>query len=209
MAYFVLERKAPRPSILFILVALFALPFTFFMLHLRQDIRQHAASLTPVFLIPSSQTVAQGDKLAIALQIRPDVAPVKEIQLNLQYPSDKLSQPDISYSNSPFTVMNEQIIGQGLIRISRDSTLPVSGYTQIASLQFKAKNTMSLSEISLAPGSYALSNENKSLPLNLVVTTPSYYKDNLPPGMQLLDQFFNMLIAMRQGIIDHLSHFNQ
>lgn len=194
------QREDFSSNPLFYLLIIFAIPFTLFMLFQQQDIRQRAQPTTPIYLIPSTERVGKGDTLAVALQIKTDAAPVKAVQVNLRYPSDKLSEPEISYANSPFQVTTEQVVGPGLIHIGRDATVPVAGYKQIASLQFVAMKDLALSEIALAPGSYALSNDNRSIPINLVVADSTYYNQNRPPNTQLFEGLFDLLIGLRDRI---------
>lgn len=206
MAYLVRDYN-PKWNYLFLLIAVFALPVTLIFMNQQQDIRQHASPITPIYVVASSQTVAPGDKLAIALEIQTDVAPVKEVQVNLSYPQEKLSSPAISYSNSPFKVENENIIGPGLLRIGRNALIPVAGQGQIASVTFDVKDTTSPQEISLAPGSYAISDQNKSLPVNLVIADPRFYVENKPQDWRYLDRFFDALIDLRDKVTASLPKF--
>lgn len=205
MAYFVKDYN-PKWNYLFILLALFALPVTLFFMYQQQNIRLRAQQVTPIYVIANSQTVAPGDKLAIALQIKTDVAPVKEVQVNLSYPQEKLSSPNVSYSNSPFKVQTENIVGPGILHIGRNALIPVAGYGQIASLTFEVKDTITAKEISLAPGSYAISDQNKSLPVHLVIADSNYYAENKPEGKNFLDNFFDALINLRIAIMNSLSN---
>ena len=197
----------PSPNYKLFILLLLAVPLTYFLMLQQQDLRQRAQQTTPIYLVPDKETVNQGETLAIALQLKTDVAPVKEVQVNLNYPQEKLSEPDISYSNSPFNETNEQIIGQGLVRIGRNAVIPVAGYNQIASLQFTARQPISLQEISLAPGSYVVSDQDKSLPVSLVVVNSSYYQSNQPLQIKPLETFFDILISIQNTLAERFPIF--
>ena len=197
----------PSPNYKLFLLLLLAVPLTYFLMLQQQDLRQRAQQTTPIYLVPDKENANEGETLAIALQLKTEIAPVKEVQVNLSYPQEKLSEPDISYVNSQFQETSEQIIGPGIVRIGRNAVIPVAGYNQIASLQFTAKEPISLEEISLSPGSYVISDQDQTLPVNLIVTNSTYYQNNKPLYMKPLETFFDILITIRKSLAEYFPVF--
>jgi hypothetical protein len=159
-----------------------------------QDPRQFAQESTPIYLIPSSQRVSQGEELIVALQIKAKPQSIKSVQINLAYPQDKLSPPQMNFSNSPFTTSLEEISMNGIVSIAREAPVPVVDEKQIVSLKFKALGEVTPQEIILGPRSFATSGmDNKQLPVNLTVVDSSYYQaqaDNgfIGPFLAFLDR---------------------
>ena len=183
-------------SFLFYVVIALGFPVIVSMALTEQDSRQFAQQTTPIYLIPSAQKASKGEQLIVAMQVKANPTSIKGVQVNLTYPSDKLSPPEISYNNSAFNVQIEEYVSNGLITITRDASIPAVDEKTIASLKFTATDDVTPQEIKLAPNSFAISgvDTKKQLPVSLTTVDSSFYQARanhgfLGPFLEFMNRF--------------------
>lgn len=149
--------------VLLLIVAL--MPVTVYVVTQQQDIRQRASANDAEFVVSSNiENVNPGESLALAININTKSNPVNSVQLNLTYPQDKFEVPVLDTKDSSFDIQNEYIAGSGLVRISRQVQVPVTGEKRVATIVFNAKQQATAEDIKIVPGSSILrSTDNANL----------------------------------------------
>lgn len=89
-----------------------------------------------IHLSPETQIVTKGNTFTIAIGITTS-SNVKEVEVNLSYPSSQVAFQDVSYSGSSFSNRLDWTGGGGNIRIVRSSDSLVTGELPLAVLTFK------------------------------------------------------------------------
>lgn len=133
-------------KLLLLLFLLLILPIIVFFTHQQQDIRQRARQTATISLIPSSSVVNAGEMVTIAIVINSPNFPINAANVALSYPSQKAEIVGIDTKDSAFEVENERVSGNGLLRLGRVSASPKIEHAQFATLIFRAKESLTISD---------------------------------------------------------------
>ncbi len=147
----------------FLLLLFAAIPLTIYVAKQQQDIRQRAQTQAEFILSPDRKTPAKGESMLLAVAVKTTDEPIYAISLNMTYPQDKLDLLKVDTSNTVFLVTDENITGNGLVKISRETNSPRSGNFPIAKLHFKAKDKTSIDEIQVLADSGAITSDGRKL----------------------------------------------
>lgn len=173
---------------------LLALPLTIFLVFHNTDSRQRASQEVIAYLVPDTTMAKPGETITYTLAVDSHSTPVKSAQVNLAYPGFKGEITTIETSKSPFDLPLEQIKGNGILKLGRETTTPVYGLQQIATIQLKATNALEASEVTLAPGSYILTLDNTTIsPQGVIRQFPESSKEEKQSFIdQLLERIRNI-----------------
>ncbi len=160
-------KKSPTPAyvhklkkVFILCLLLLSIPLTEYIVQQQQELRQQA-QVTPHFhLVGESVQVLPGQTLPVGIAVDTQRIAIQSVQVNLVYPHDKLVVDTIDTNDSAFSLTNENITGNGLIRIGRESLTPTSGMLHVAQVVFIAKEPTTLDEIKLLSNSVILDAES-------------------------------------------------
>jgi hypothetical protein len=102
-----------------------------------QTVRVRAASGS-LFLTPVTQNISVGSTLSVAIHEDSGTEPINAVQVKLNYPTDKLTYSNTSYSGSSFDVHASEVGGSGVVNLSVGKTPPaVIGDKLVATVNFQ------------------------------------------------------------------------
>jgi hypothetical protein len=98
----------------------------------------HAAAGS-MFLNPASQTITQGSSYSVTVHEDSGTDTVNAVNVNLTYPTDKLTYTGVTYTGSPFDIQTGATASGGSVKLSVGKTPPaVSGDQIVAIINFQA-----------------------------------------------------------------------
>jgi hypothetical protein len=103
--------------------------------------RAHAATAS-LYLSPANQNITPGSTVSLTIHENSGADPVNAVQIKLNYPTDKLSFSNISYTGNEFDVHAAQSGGGGLVLLAVGKTPPpATGDQIVATVNFQATGT--------------------------------------------------------------------
>lgn len=188
------------PSIVLFLL----IPFTLFLLGQTLEIRQRAQETAGIYVVSNAQHATAGQIFTLDVYVNANDTPVSVVQTNLAYPASKLDVIGIDTSNTPFDVESEYIVGNGLLRIGREASVPVTGNKHVITIRFKVKQDVEYTEITTTPGSIVLrSTDRQNILGSKVVVTPY-----LPPEIKEANAESSLWFKALSGIADFFNRLN-
>ena len=124
-----------------LIIILFAVPITVYLVGQQQDLRSRAAPATVLALNPSTMNKTKGDTFSFDVQIDTGGNNVVMAELHLTYDATKLEA--MSITNGPFApkIAASGVVGGGTASITvraESTTQPIKGTGTIAVIRFKA-----------------------------------------------------------------------
>lgn len=102
---------------------------------------------------PSAQTVQTGQTLTVTVTVDSGAEPVNAVQANITYPKESLEFIKVDTMDTAYDVEAENKNVNGVVRLARGSTKPLTGEQLFAKIEFKAKKTTQAMRVTYAKDS--------------------------------------------------------
>ncbi len=126
-------------------------------------------SSTWLSLSPSSGNLKSGSTVTVTVRENSGTTAVNAVQANINYPTDKFTFVSADYSASAFSVEAQNTSDNGLIKIARGATTPISGNQIVGVITFTLSGT-GRAALSFASGTALVSSSTNQ---NLVTSLPA------------------------------------
>lgn len=178
-------------SLIGIVFGIVALAICLYAISQSTEYREQAAQGAVLYLISKPTTAIAGQNVAVTVDVDTNNVPIQTVVVNLTYPTSKVDLLQIDTTNSPFDTSTGDIHGNGYINLGRQASFAVTGRNHVATLHFKAKAPIDLSDIQPVSGTEILSTNNQNIFTNAVARTEEITRAQSQSGFSI-DFFFSL-----------------
>ena len=159
----------------------------------RTNLFPEASEGATLYLTGNPQIAETGETVTVSLDVETKETPIQLARIVLTYPQTKLTFQKIDTSGSPFDMPLDNIHGSGYIQLGREASSPVVGRKHIATIYFKAKDTVSLTDIEPVKGTSLVDINNKNIYSNAVSREEAVSQNRSLFSVQFFFDFFTNL----------------
>lgn len=170
-----LSKKISLAGLVFLILGV---GITVFFLQQQWDTRQRASQMAEFQLKPEPNIPKTGEPFLVAIAINSQNTPIQRVSLSMTYPENKFEIIEVDTSHTAFDIAEEQIVGNGLAKIGRESVIPRTGIQPIATVKFNVKENASTDEITILSNSTAQTTDNKNLVTSTTILTSDETQNN-------------------------------